>query len=130
MRHKFLIVAAFFVFTIPVLGQSQASANEPAEYQPKKISVSGGVMAGMILTKVQPVYPMEAKENRVQGTVVLAAQIGPDGHISQLSVVQGPDALRKAAYDAVKNWVYRPYLLNGNPVSVDTQINVVFSLSR
>lgn len=87
-------------------------------------------MQGMLLKKVQPHYPQEAKNQRVQGTVVLAAEIDTTGHITDLKVLQGPDLLKQASLDAVKNWLYRPYLLNGEPVKVNTQINVVFSLGR
>jgi protein TonB len=77
-----------------------------------------------------PIYPVEAKEKRVSGTVVLQALIGTDGVVDDLQVVSGPDLLRQAALDAVKTWRYRPYLLNGEPVAVRTIINVVFTLSR
>lgn len=83
-----------------------------------------------LISKVEPVYPPMAKSARIQGTVELAALIGPDGHMQQLSVVSGHPLLRQAALDAVKEWVYEPTLLNGNPVAVSTKIDVVFSLSQ
>ncbi len=86
-------------------------------------------MAGNILTKVSPVYPPEARAQGVSGTVVLHAIIGRDGTIQELSVVAGNELLQKAALDAVRQWTYRPYLLNGNPVAVDTVINVNFNLA-
>ncbi len=97
---------------------------------PKNVYVSGGVMAAMLVKKVIPPYPKTAKEAGIQGTVVLQALIGKDGRIVNLHVVQGPPELQQAALDAVKQWVYRPYLLNGEPVEVMTQINVVFTLGR
>jgi TonB family protein len=97
---------------------------------PKSVAVSGGVMASMILNKVIPAYPEIAKQDEVQGTVVLGAVIGKDGRIINLKVIQGPSELQQAALDAVKQWVYRPYLLNGEPVEVMTQINVVFTLGN
>jgi protein TonB len=95
---------------------------------PKKIAVSSGVMAGNILVKTQPQYPAIAKAARIQGTVILQATISKTGTIEGLTVVSGPPMLQQAALDAVRTWRYKPYLLNGEPVEVGTQINVVFSL--
>lgn len=92
--------------------------------------VSGGVMAGNILAKVQPVYPQAAKEAKVSGSVVLHAIIGKDGAIENLSVLSGPEELRASAFDAVRQWTYKPYLLNGDPVEVETNITVTYSLSN
>ena len=95
---------------------------------PKKISISGGVMVGMALHKMAPDYPPIAKAAHVQGTVVLQAVIGKDGHIEHLHVISGPPTLQQAALDAVKQWTYIPYTLAGEPVEVDTTINVIFAL--
>ena len=92
--------------------------------------VSGGVMAGNILSKVQPVYPPDAKAERIQGSVVLHAIIGKDGGIESLQVISGPKELATSALDAVKQWTYKPYLLNGNPTAVETTITVNYSLNR
>lgn len=92
--------------------------------------VSAGVMAGNILTKVAPVYPKEAKEQKIQGAVVLDAVIGKDGAIKSLKLLSGPDLLAQSAWDAVKQWVYKPYLLNGNPVEVETTITVNYQLAQ
>jgi protein TonB len=78
---------------------------------------------------VTPVYPKEAKEARVQGVVALSATIGKDGKIVALKVESGPSELRQAALDAVQQWEYRPYLLNGQPVEVATTIEVNFRLN-
>jgi len=86
------------------------------------VRISGGVMAGQLISRVDPVYP----DTDAQGTVVLHAIIGPDGTVQQLSVISGPPPLVKAAVDAVRQWTYRPYLLNGDPVSVDTTVTVSF----
>ena len=93
------------------------------------VRISGGVMAELILTRVNPTYPPEAKAKKISGTVVLSAKIGSDGTVQDLSVISGPPALGEAALDAVKQWTYRPYLLNGNPVEVSTVITVNFSLN-
>jgi TonB family protein len=103
----------------------------PAAQQPNgPIRISGGVAAGQIISKVNPVYPPEAKEKGIQGTVVLHAIIGKDGTVQQLAVISGPPVLADSAIDAVKQWVYKPYLLNGDPTEVDTTITVNFSLEN
>jgi protein TonB len=94
------------------------------------IRISGGVIAGNILTKAPLVYPLEAKAAGVSGTVALHAIISKDGLITKLTVVSGPDLLQNAAIDAVKQWTYKPYLLNGQPTEVDTMILVNFSLNK
>lgn len=96
--------------------------------QHKVIRISGGVLQGNLVTKVDPVYPEKAKVEHKEGTVVLMARIGKDGHVENLSVISGPSALRSAAMDAVKQWVYRPYQLNGQSVEVDSTVTLNFSL--
>jgi protein TonB len=83
---------------------------------------------GLLLRKVVPVYPQLARAMRQEGTVILAATIAKDGTIANLRVVSGPPVLRQAALDAVSQWRYRPYLLNGDPVDVETTVNVIFKL--
>jgi TonB family protein len=95
---------------------------------PQRVRVSQGVTAGLIAYKVQPDYPPEARQARIQGTVVLRAVISKDGSIEGLTLVSGHPMLAPAAIDAVKRWRYRPYLLFGNPVEVDTEILVNFQL--
>lgn len=92
--------------------------------------VSSGVMAGAVMAKTPPVYPSIAQTTRVEGTVVLLATISKNGTIENLRVASGPALLQQAAIDAVKTWRYRPYLLNGEPVEVETTVNVVFTLGR
>jgi protein TonB len=95
---------------------------------PKKVNISGGVAQGMLLQKTIPMYPPIAKAARVQGTVVLQATISKTGTIEGLHVISGPAMLQQAAMDAVRSWRYRPYLLNNEPVEVETTVNVVFTL--
>ena len=97
--------------------------------QPRSITVSTGVAAGMLISGPPPVYPSIAKATRTAGTVVLAATISKAGTIENLHVISGPLQLRSAAVEAVSRWRYHPYLLNGDPVEVDTTVNVVFSLN-
>lgn len=87
-------------------------------------------MAGNLLEKTPPQYPAIAKAARIQGTVVLQATIAKTGLIQNLRVISGPPMLQQAAVDAVRSWRYKPYLLNGQPVDVETTINVVFNLGE
>jgi protein TonB len=94
-----------------------------------KPHISLGVMEGMLIYRVLPVYPAMARAIHVAGTVHLQASISRDGAIENLHVLDGPPLLQQAAIDAVKQWRYRPYLLNGEPVEVETTINVEFTLN-
>ncbi len=97
--------------------------------QAEKVRVSSGVAQGLLIHQVKPQYPQLALQARIQGTVILQATIGKDGTVQELRVVSGHPLLTAAAIDAVKQWRYRPYYLNNEPVAVDTQINVNFMLS-
>jgi TonB family protein len=97
---------------------------------PARITVGGNVQAAMIIKKVAPVYPAAAKAARISGVVRLAVVIGYDGAIQSLTVLDGPPELAEAATDAVRQWVYHPTLLNGNPAQVQTTIDVNFVLNR
>jgi protein TonB len=90
--------------------------------------VSSGVMQGMLIYKVIPTYPAVAQAIRMSGTVVLQATISRAGTIENLRVVSGPALLQQAARDAVKQWRYKPYMLNGQPVEVETAVSVEFTL--
>ncbi|MGA2991597.1 MAG: TonB family protein [Candidatus Korobacteraceae bacterium] len=102
---------------------------EPQPPPPQKIRVSSGVAQGNLIHDVRPQYPPLARQARIQGIVVLLAVIGKDGSVRDLHVKSGSPLLAQAAMDAVKQWRYRPYLLNGQPVEVDTQININFTLA-
>jgi protein TonB len=92
--------------------------------------LAGGLVAGQIAKKVTPIYPASARQAHIGGTVVLHAIIGRDGHIRYLRPISSPDTdLALAAIDAVRQWTYRPYLLNGEPTEVDTTITVNFNLN-
>jgi protein TonB len=89
------------------------------------------VGVGRLVKKVQPDYPDVAKTARAQGVVLLAAVITKEGRIKDLEVLATPSPLLTApALDAVKRWEYSPYLLNGEPVEVETIVNVSFALGR
>jgi protein TonB len=94
------------------------------------IKVGGNLQAGKLLKKVTPIYPQMAAIAHVQGIVRLTALIRKDGTVQNLQLVSGPSLLGKAAMDAVKQWVYQPTVLNGEPVEVQTQIDVNFNLKQ
>lgn len=100
----------------------------PKAAAPSRIRVGGSVQSASLLRQVPPVYPAIAKTAHVSGTVILHAIIAKDGSIQQLEYVSGPALLMKAAMDAVHEWRYKPTMLNGDPVEVDTTISVVFTL--
>ena len=94
------------------------------------LKVGGNVIAAKIVNRVTPVYPPLARQTRISGTVRLHAIIGKDGTVQQLEVLSGHPLLQQAALDAVRQWRYQPTLLNGEPVDVDTTIDVIFSLNQ
>ncbi len=110
-----------------LLDRAQPSPAQPgAPY----VSLPGHVLAGQIVSKVNPTYPDSAKSRHVSGQVLLHAEITEQGHVESLFPIASADpALTQAAIDAVKQWAYRPYLLNGSPVRVSTTVYVNFSLN-
>ncbi len=95
----------------------------------KRVRVSQGVTKGMVLRKVEPAYPKLGLAARITGVVLLKAIISKEGEIKELQVVSGHPILVPAAIDAVRQWRYRPYLLNGEPVEVETNISVTFQIA-
>src|SRR6201997_3274869 len=114
-----------------VLGSVMSSVPTavPKVATPQRVRVSQGVSQGLRIHMVQPTYPPLARQARIQGIVVLEALIGKDGSIQNLHVVSGHPMLTNSALEAVKEWKYKPYYLNGEPVEVETTINVNFTLS-
>jgi len=96
---------------------------------PQRVRISQGVTKGLLIHRVEPTYPPLARQARVQGEVILSAVIDRDGNIQNLQLVSGHPMLVPSAIAAVKQWHYKPYLLNGQPVEVETTITVIFSLS-
>lgn len=111
-----------------LIGSGPAGPPPPKAATPSRIRVGGNVEAASLVNKVTPLYPPIAKTAHVSGTVVLHAIISKDGSIQELQYVSGPPLLMKSAMDAVKEWRYKPTMLNGEPVEVDTTIDVVFTL--
>jgi periplasmic protein TonB len=105
-------------------------APPPPKANLKRVTVGGNVQAARLVNKVQPLYPPLARQTRISGTVKLHAIIGKDGTVQRLEVQSGHPLLVQAAQDAVRQWRYQPTLLNGEPVEVDTEIDVIFSLAQ
>jgi TonB family protein len=146
MRHSafVLLCSCLCALLTPALAQTSSDSQTPSDSQSsaaakfgrlagklayRKVEVPADVMAGMLLQKTDPVYPPVARAARIQGIVVLQAAISKSGSVEDLHVVTGQALLQDAALSAVRTWRYRPYLVNGEPVKVQTTINVVFTLS-
>lgn len=113
-----------------IVGASNAFAPKPQLAVPQRVRISQGITTGLLIHRVEPAYPGIAKAARIQGTVELKAVIEKTGGIQDLQLVSGHPMLVPAAIGAVKQWRYRPYLLNGQPVEVETTITVIFSLTN
>jgi protein TonB len=94
------------------------------------VNVSQGISRGLLVKTVQPNYPSVALRMRVEGPVELMATITKSGDISAVKILSGDTNLAHAAADAVKQWKYKPYLLNGEPVEIQTQVTVIFKLPK
>jgi TonB family protein len=120
----------------PTVDSSQDAQKEvptpqtPASAKPKRVRVGGGVAAAMLVHQVTPVYPKDAKKQHIQGAVLLHVTIAKDGTVENLVYVSGPPELTPSAMEAVKQWRYKPTLLNGDPVEVDTTISVNYTLGN
>jgi protein TonB len=118
---RFLALPALVVLA----GLAVAQDNPPPK---RHLRVSSGVAEGLIKHKVSPKYPREAREQGIQGDVLLQGTIDTNGNLVDLKALQGDPILVKAAVDAVKEWKYRPFILKGEPVDVDTTIKIEFHL--
>jgi TonB family protein len=114
-----------------VPNESELARSEGLEkVNPEPTMVASGVVRGLKISGTDPLYPQISRRDHVSGTVILRALIGSDGHIHSLKVISTPDAnLAIASLTAVRQWTYKPYLLNGEPVAVDTQITVNFAIN-
>ncbi len=107
-----------------------AVPEDPDKNKKKRITVGGGVQQAMLIRRVEPIYPRLAVQIRHSGQVRLHALIAVDGTIASLEVMDGDPLLVRSALDAVGQWRYRPTLLNGSPVEVETVITVVYTLNH
>ncbi len=136
LAFVFLICIASAAVGPLTSGQSKDQPGPPARPSgteqpvPQRVRVSQGVSQGLRVKWVAPKYPEKARQDGIQGKVVLRANISKEGDVVDLSAISGDPLLVKSAVKAVKQWKYKPYLLQGNPVEVDTEIVVNFSLSH
>ncbi len=112
-----------------IVSATSSMAAVPKLALPQRVRISQGVTKGLLIHRVEPVYPPLARAARVQGEVILTAIIDTNGAIKNLQLVSGHPMLVPAAISAVQQWRYKPYLLNGQPVEVETTITVIFSLT-
>src|SRR6202035_4061308 len=110
--------------TEPKDAATEETSAKPDSAGSQRVKVGSGVTAGMLIKKVNPIYPADARAGYIQGTVVLQAEIAKTGDITNLELVDGPIELAGSAVAAVRRWKYKPYLLMGQPVIVDTEIQV------
>lgn len=111
-----------------VVGVITSNPGDPTRAQ--RVRVSSGVMQGLLLSKVQPQYPADAREQHIQGVVLLQVTIDKEGNVANIQLISGHPSLAPAAIEAVKQWKYRPYLLNGDPVEIASQVQVNFTLAE
>jgi len=96
---------------------------------PVRVRVSEKISQTLLVAKVPPHYPDEARAKHIEGSVVLVTEISPEGAVESMKVVSGDSLLATAATEAVKQWKYKPFLLNRKPIAVETQVTVRFTLS-
>lgn len=123
------ICATTVALSVHVDALAAARDEQPAS-KSGTISVKSGIMQNQIVHKVTPTYPPEAKKAHIQGKVVLEAIISKTGEVENLKVVSGPKELQQSSLDAVRQWLYKPYLMNGQPVEVKTTVNVTYTLAK
>jgi TonB family protein len=109
--------------------QPVAAADDNKSKAPKQLSVSPEDMQGNLISKAIPIYPPDAKKAKIQGKVVLSITIDKGGNVQNVTAVSGPRELQQSAIDAVRQWKYKPYLLNGDPVEVESTVNVIYQLA-
>jgi TonB family protein len=125
--------AAFSASPVPnAVSASAMKTSTPAVtgISRRPVTIGSGAADGLLIKKIPPAYPLDAKLLRLEGTVVLRAIIDRTGEVSEVNALSGPPLLESAAVDAVMQWQYRPYSVNGQPVDVETTIEVVFALDR
>ena len=127
---RLLLVAAYAVVAVGCAAAGQESNNAAApptkQELPKRVRVSEGVMRALLIKRVEPEYPEEARKKHVQGSVVMKAIISHEGDVQELTLLSGDALLAPAALEAAKQWKYKPYLLQGHPVEIETQIMMIF----
>jgi protein TonB len=119
---KKVLIAVVMLSAIGCFGmQALPTPSTPTQYR-----VSSGVMQGLLLHTVTPAYPEAVKKNHIKGDVMLTITVDPQGHVANAKLLKGDPALADAAIEAVKQWIYKPYLLNGEPIEVEAVVLVRF----
>ncbi len=132
--NKFSFVVVFLVLASVALAQaptptpSPSPAPDESAKPPRKLRVSQSVMEGNLIHKIEPRYPQMARIAHIQGDVLLTTIIDKQGDVKNLRAVSGHPILIQAALDAVRQWKYKPYLLNGEPVEIETTITIKFHM--
>jgi TonB family protein len=138
MRLRFAACAFGFLtlLSASTFAQEQETPSRPPEVgpllkpAPQRIRLGANAAAAALVHQVTPKYPKDAKAAHICGTVLLHAIIAKDGAVQQLEYISGPRLLSKSAMDAVRQWHYRPMLLDGQRIEVDTKISVVYTLGK
>src|SRR5689334_22690066 len=133
MRFLRGLCLLFLMATVAATKQENQKKEDKAESQAQAVSripVKGDVMRKKLVHKVTPRYPGEAMSQRVSGTVVLQVVIGVDGAVKDMRYISGPRILVQATMDGVRQYKYRPTMLNGQPVEVETTVETVFELRQ
>jgi periplasmic protein TonB len=129
MARRFMVAIALMVCaTFGALGAQQAPPSDQPP-PPQRVRISSDVATQLVVKRVDPVYSRDLRKRRIQGLVVLNVRIGRDGNVLEVAPASGPAELLQAASDSVKQWKFKPYLLNGQPVIAETQIMINFTLS-
>lgn len=120
-RRLLQVSMCFVVFSLSILSQAQVRS--------QRIRISQQVSQTLIVSKVQPQYPEEARAKHIEGSVIMRAEISKQGSVESLKVLSGDPLLASAATEAVEKWKYKPFVLNGEPIAVETQVTVSFTLT-
>ena len=137
MKQLLRFSASMILLCFAARVNAQEPRTEPSPQQPpvqqqtqlpRRVRMSQGVSERLIVKRVQPEYPQEARKKHAQGAVVLQVLIGKTGDVTNLSVLSGDGILSTSAVDAVKQWKYKPYVLNGHPIEVETQVTINYRL--
>lgn len=130
-KRKILAATVDTIQGMPVSDPALVPPADTSVRNLNKVNISAGIAVGSLINKQVPIYPQDAKSARVSGRVILQATIGTDGGVHDLHVVSTPwPSLAASALWAVSHWQYKPYILNGEPVEVETTVNVIYSLSE
>jgi len=121
MRVRWISVCVFL---------AMVSSLAAAQVRPQRIRVSEGVSQGLLIKKVNPDYPPEAKGRKIEGEVAIKINVDRDGNVAKAEVMTGHPLLAPAALEAVKQWKYKPFQLNGEAIEMETTVRVVFVLPK